>query len=192
MVTLSCLIVVAALFSQVSSTIPSSPTPKSIDYYFFYFIWRLFFIFLHNTILFLLTKYRECKEKKLKELETQEIKDRLECEKYFKLLSAELEKFDYKYPRVSDIHKIENKKSTASYNNNWMENGGIEKNLEKKKTKKSYGIDDIFNIVFFIVSLIMDIIVVIDYVLGIRNGRMKMYKKFYGFLNTNMFENISN
>ena len=49
MVTLSCLIVVATLFSQVTSNIPASSTPKAIDVYFFYFIFRLFLIFFHHT-----------------------------------------------------------------------------------------------------------------------------------------------
>ncbi|XP_068245366.1 uncharacterized protein [Palaemon carinicauda] len=54
MVTLSCLIVVAALFSQVAVTVPASAQPKIIDIFFFYCMIRLFVIFLHHTILFLL------------------------------------------------------------------------------------------------------------------------------------------
>ncbi|XP_042861045.1 uncharacterized protein LOC122246510 isoform X2 [Penaeus japonicus] len=47
-VTLSCLIVIAALFSQITFTIPQSSSPKVIDVYFFYFIVRLFITFAHH------------------------------------------------------------------------------------------------------------------------------------------------
>lgn len=46
--TLSCLIVIAALFSQITFTIPQSSSPKVIDVYFFYFIVRLFITFAHH------------------------------------------------------------------------------------------------------------------------------------------------
>ncbi|XP_069157078.1 uncharacterized protein [Procambarus clarkii] len=50
-VTLSLLIVIASLFSQVTATLPSSPTPKFVDWFFFYCILRVSFIFfLHSTI----------------------------------------------------------------------------------------------------------------------------------------------
>lgn len=49
-VTLSCLIVIAALFSQITFTIPQSSSPKVIDVYFFYFIVRLFITFAHHGI----------------------------------------------------------------------------------------------------------------------------------------------
>ncbi|XP_037784613.1 uncharacterized protein LOC119580573 [Penaeus monodon] len=49
-VTLSCLIVIAALFSQITFTIPPSSSPKVIDVYFFYFIVRLFITFAHHGV----------------------------------------------------------------------------------------------------------------------------------------------
>lgn len=48
MVTLSCFIVVATLFSQVAATTPSSASNKVIDTIFFWVMTRLFFIFLHH------------------------------------------------------------------------------------------------------------------------------------------------
>ncbi|ROT73128.1 hypothetical protein C7M84_008444 [Penaeus vannamei] len=57
MVTLSCLIVVASLFSQIAATTPPSVTPKAIDIIFFCVIVRLFLIVLHHTILYLLQRY---------------------------------------------------------------------------------------------------------------------------------------
>lgn len=50
-VTLSLLIVIASLFSQVTSNVPSSPTPKAVDIFFFYCIMRVSFVFfLHSLI----------------------------------------------------------------------------------------------------------------------------------------------
>ena len=51
MVTLSSLIVLAALFSQMSSTLPDSPAPKAIEVFFFYYIARLSYVFACHTIL---------------------------------------------------------------------------------------------------------------------------------------------
>lgn len=50
MVTLSLLIVVASLFSQVVSTLPSSVDIKYVDVYFFYCIVRLSFIYILHSI----------------------------------------------------------------------------------------------------------------------------------------------
>lgn len=49
-VTLSLLIVVASLFSQVVSTLPASPTPKCLEWFFFLIIVKLAFIFVLHTI----------------------------------------------------------------------------------------------------------------------------------------------
>ena len=51
MVTLSCLIVIAALFSQVAASVPQSAQPKFIDVFFFFAMIRLFVCFLHHSIL---------------------------------------------------------------------------------------------------------------------------------------------
>ncbi|KAK7085076.1 hypothetical protein SK128_006277 [Halocaridina rubra] len=48
MIAISCLIVIAALFSQVAMTVPASAQPKAIDIFFFYYMVRLFMIFLHH------------------------------------------------------------------------------------------------------------------------------------------------
>ena len=50
MVTLSCLIVEAGLYSQVSTSTPSTSSPKLLDFYFFYSIFRLFVVCVHHTI----------------------------------------------------------------------------------------------------------------------------------------------
>ncbi|KAF2363276.1 Neurotransmitter-gated ion-channel ligand-binding domain [Trinorchestia longiramus] len=49
-VTLSLLIVVASLFSQVVSTIPTSPSSKCVEIFFFYIILRLAFVFMLHSI----------------------------------------------------------------------------------------------------------------------------------------------
>ena len=49
-VTLSLLIVVAALFSQTISTLPSSPSMKSVEVFFFYVILRLAYVFMMHTL----------------------------------------------------------------------------------------------------------------------------------------------
>lgn len=51
MVTLSCLIVIANLFSQVATTAPSSATPKVIEFLFFGITLRLLLVVLHHTLL---------------------------------------------------------------------------------------------------------------------------------------------
>ncbi|KAK4326156.1 hypothetical protein Pmani_003302 [Petrolisthes manimaculis] len=56
---LSLLIVVAALFSQSVSTLPSSASPKAIDVWFFYFILRFFLFFVfHCLVEFQRRRYR--------------------------------------------------------------------------------------------------------------------------------------
>ncbi|KAG7165243.1 Gamma-aminobutyric acid receptor subunit rho-1-like 3, partial [Homarus americanus] len=50
-VTLSLLIVIASLFSQVTSSLPSSPAPKFVDWFFFYCILRVSFIFFLHSII---------------------------------------------------------------------------------------------------------------------------------------------
>ena len=50
MVTLSCLIVEAGLYSQVNSNMPTFASPKSVDIYFFFFILRLFLVCVHHTM----------------------------------------------------------------------------------------------------------------------------------------------
>lgn len=50
-VTLSLLIVIASLFSQMSSNVPSSPVPKCVDFFFFYCILRVSIVFfMHSSI----------------------------------------------------------------------------------------------------------------------------------------------
>ncbi|XP_063888524.1 uncharacterized protein LOC135115557 [Scylla paramamosain] len=51
MVTLSLLIVLASLFSQLSSTLPNSPSAKLVDYFFLYCIGRVGLIFLLHTFI---------------------------------------------------------------------------------------------------------------------------------------------
>lgn len=65
MVTLSCLIVVAALFAQIATTTPASASPKVIDIIFLAIIIRLFFVVLHHSIYYLLRVYlKKCEEKR--------------------------------------------------------------------------------------------------------------------------------
>ncbi|XP_047740541.1 uncharacterized protein LOC125179192 [Hyalella azteca] len=47
-VTLSCLIVLAGLYSQICVVIPISAAPKLVDVYFFYAIVRMFFVCIHH------------------------------------------------------------------------------------------------------------------------------------------------
>ena len=49
-VTLSLLIVVASLFSQVVASLPTSPTPKCVEIFFFFIIVQLAIIFVLHTI----------------------------------------------------------------------------------------------------------------------------------------------
>lgn len=51
MVTLSCLIVLASLFSQLSSTLPQSASAKALDIMFFGQIVHLSLVFVNHTIL---------------------------------------------------------------------------------------------------------------------------------------------
>ena len=52
MVTVSCLIVLATLFSQINSDIPASASPKAVDIFFFYYICRMFLVCLRHTFLY--------------------------------------------------------------------------------------------------------------------------------------------
>lgn len=63
MVTLSLLIVLASLFSQLSSSLPSSPVSKLVDHFFFYCIVRVSLIFLlHSFIELSLRSARKAEE----------------------------------------------------------------------------------------------------------------------------------
>ncbi|XP_050729953.1 uncharacterized protein LOC127005238 [Eriocheir sinensis] len=65
MVTLSLLIVLASLFSQLSSTLPSSPVSKLVDHFFFYCIVRVSLIFLiHSSIELSLRSSRKAEDAK--------------------------------------------------------------------------------------------------------------------------------
>lgn len=55
MVTISCLIVVATLFSQLNTTMPTSAEPKAVDIFFFYYITRLFIVGIHHSFLYMRT-----------------------------------------------------------------------------------------------------------------------------------------
>ena len=57
MVDLSCLIVIAALFSQITTTIPPSANPKAIDYFFFYQILKLSLVFIHHLLVLTITTH---------------------------------------------------------------------------------------------------------------------------------------
>ena len=69
MVTLSSLIVLASLFSQLSASLPDSPVPKAIETFFFYYIAKLSYVFICHTFLALLRFYRTEKEEEQKKLD---------------------------------------------------------------------------------------------------------------------------
>lgn len=58
MVTLSCWIVLASLFSQLNTNLPGSPSPKAIEILFCYYIVKLSYIFIAHTSLQLLQQRR--------------------------------------------------------------------------------------------------------------------------------------
>ena len=62
MVTLSCLIVMASLFAQLSTTLPASAEPKAIEVLFFFYIAKLSFVFLCHTLLGYILYRRKRKE----------------------------------------------------------------------------------------------------------------------------------
>ena len=67
-ITSSLLIVVASLFSQVVSTLPTSPTLKYVELFFFYVILRLAYVFAIHTLVMIDLKRSEpqgCTESKL-------------------------------------------------------------------------------------------------------------------------------
>ena len=55
-ITLSLLIVVAALFSQTVSTLPTSPSMKYVEIFFFYVILRLAYVFMMHTLVMISLK----------------------------------------------------------------------------------------------------------------------------------------
>ena len=56
-ITLSLLIVVASLFSQMVSTIPTSPSMKYVEMFFFYIILRLAYVFVIHTLVMINLKW---------------------------------------------------------------------------------------------------------------------------------------
>ena len=72
-VTLSLLIVVASLFSQMVSTIPQSPAPKCVEIFFFYIIIRLSFVFILHTLTDFIS-YRTKMKKKSSNGQTEDSK----------------------------------------------------------------------------------------------------------------------
>ena len=69
MVTLSCLIVLASLYSQLSSSLPSSASSKAIEILFFFYIAKLSCIFVTQTSMLFIRSYRQRKEEKAKKTE---------------------------------------------------------------------------------------------------------------------------
>ncbi|MCL4126239.1 UNVERIFIED_CONTAM: hypothetical protein GTU68_029340 [Idotea baltica] len=66
-VTLSCLIVMAAFFTQISSSLPLSADPKLIDVWMFTHVCILFLVFeVHIIIIFLFIKSTRMKEEEEK------------------------------------------------------------------------------------------------------------------------------
>lgn len=64
-VTLALLIVVASLFSQVVTTLPSSPSPKAVEIFFFYIIVRLSYVYIMHTFVDrVLAKSTKCNNNK--------------------------------------------------------------------------------------------------------------------------------
>ena len=66
MVTLSCLIVLASLFAQLSSTLPDSAEPKAIEVLFFFYIAKLSYVFLCHTFLGVIQIFKESKKSQSK------------------------------------------------------------------------------------------------------------------------------
>ena len=62
MVTLSCLIVEAGLYSQINSNSPASSSPKAVDKFFFFNIVRLFLVCVLHTINYRWLAYLKNKE----------------------------------------------------------------------------------------------------------------------------------
>ena len=63
MVTVICLIVMASLFSQITSTMPSSTETKAVDLFFFYFIIKLFTMCFFHTMLYLINRSQYSKDR---------------------------------------------------------------------------------------------------------------------------------
>ena len=75
MVTLSCLIVQAGIYSQVNATIPSSSSPKLIDVFFFVAIFRLFLVCVHLTVICRLVNYYENVQSAIATSNTEELEN---------------------------------------------------------------------------------------------------------------------
>ena len=71
MVTVSCLIVIATLFSQMTSNMPPSAQPKAVDIFFFFYICRMFLVCLNHTYHYVRKWRREEKLQNIKKEKEQ-------------------------------------------------------------------------------------------------------------------------
>lgn len=111
-VTLSLLIVLASLFSQLSSTLPSSADPKLVDIFFFYCCVRVGTIFIIHS---LINKSVECKQEEM-EKEKDHVAD---------IIAGNTDtamniKMRLAWPPNTKVQKLHNKKCFTPQTINWI------------------------------------------------------------------------
>ena len=162
MVDLSCLIVIAALFSQITTTIPLSANPKAIDYFFFYLIFELSLVFIHHLLLLVFTKYYD---KELKEIEkNHNIEVDVDIDEKNKKDSLDFPPGVYFPPNLKEA---------------WNENIIYNSKKARKFAKKAKRTVDYFNWISTVFMIVLNIIGHIGYSIVILINRDKIYKEFY-------------
>ncbi|XP_037775243.1 uncharacterized protein LOC119572296 [Penaeus monodon] len=141
MVTLSCLIVVAALFAQIATTTPFSACPKAIDMIFLAIIIRLFFVVLHHSIYYLLRVYvQKCEERR-----TREPVKPLTVQKWVDV-SADL-------PPVYTPPDVKLRKMPWK-----LDEEDEDRKTQRKNSKCLSSCDKIFNVLGIVVGLLWDVL----------------------------------
>lgn len=149
-VTLSCLIVMATLFSQVAVTSPPSASPKLMDIYFFYSILRLLVTFIHHSIYFHLHAYVTRQQRK-EDGDGDDGKASSDSQKNW----THIEKVNIKFSSEDDDRKLVSRESSPSVS--WLD---VHEKEKKKNSKSTPAYDTYFNIFGQIILYAVDAVVI--------------------------------
>lgn len=140
MVTLSCLIVVASLFSQATSSMSASASPKIVDMYFLYFIIRLFLICLHHSTMYYRTRRIQDTG--------NDVQNWYDCSVFEKLFSFSRSTYTTKIVPTNIIEestKFENMKKQEKHSNKRSNNNNEEGiNATDNKSKETFNSNFIY------------------------------------------------
>ena len=179
-VTLSLLIVVASIFSQVVATLPSSPEIKFIDIFFFYVILKLGYVFVLHVIVEMVISHDSNK------LDTNETSEKNGTNEYLPSIPNSqnaLKPIIYESPKKEKVNLLKYLKEA------WKPEDTKRKSLE---TKKHYKCHSLINNIGAVIGVVLDVIFgLISYffITQARNINIDKYQNLYNSPPSESLEN---